>query len=93
MGFEDGIPQTFCISTSPDFKSPGLDDNFDLDAKLAMAVSHGFSGTLFFVLKEGKITDFYCNETLQGRRLMEFLNQKVQIDLNRTIVVRGGVRR
>jgi hypothetical protein len=76
MGFEDGVPQTFWISTRPEFFNSGLEDKFDLEAKLTTAVSNGFSGTLFFVLKEGIITDFYCNETLQGRRLMDFLNQR-----------------
>jgi hypothetical protein len=87
MGFEDGTPQTFWISTNPEFKSPGIDDHFDLEAKLMMAVSGGFSGTLFFILREGKITDFYCNQTIQGRRLIEFLNQKAGC------IVRSVVRR
>lgn len=86
MGFEDGTPQTFWTSTSPEFKAPGLEANFNLDAKLIMASSKGFSGALFFILKEGEITDFYCNETLQGHKLMEFLNRK-------TPVFRGSVMR
>jgi hypothetical protein len=73
IAFLEGRPHTLWISSIPEFKSPILEDGFNLRDKLSMAASAGFSGSLFFILDKGEITHFYYNQTLQGRGLENFL--------------------
>lgn len=74
MAFEKGIPKTFWRSTVPDFENKPIDEGFSLDTMLSMATVGTFSGSLFFLLEDGEIKHFYYVETLQGRDLLERLN-------------------
>jgi hypothetical protein len=76
IAFAEGSPHTLWISSFPEFKSPpALDPGFDLNEKLSMAASTEFSGSLFFILEKGEITNFYYNQTLQGKGLDAFFNK------------------
>jgi hypothetical protein len=90
IAFLEGIPQTLWISSVPDFKSPPLEIGFNINEKLSMAASAEFSGSLFFIMDKGEITNFYFNQTVQGRGLEDFLNKfKSFIKVKSVIVVRA----
>jgi hypothetical protein len=74
MGFEEGKPMTFWISSVPDFKNKPIEEGFDLEKMIKMAADGSFTGSLFFLLEDGEIKHFYYNETIQGRKLLEKLN-------------------
>jgi hypothetical protein len=74
MGFEEGKPMTFWISSVPDFKNKPVEEGFDLDKTLSMATVGTFTGSLFFLLEGGEIKHYYFNETLQGRKLLDKLD-------------------
>lgn len=74
MAFEEGRPQTFWRSDVPDFKFNPTDESFSLEKTLSMATNNNFSGSLFFILEGGEIKHYYSIETLQGRKLMERLD-------------------
>jgi hypothetical protein len=74
MGFEEGKPMTFWISSVPDFKNKPIEEGFDLEKMLKMAANGSFTGSLFFLLEGGEIKHFYYNETIQGRKLLEKLD-------------------
>jgi len=74
MAFEKGIPKTFWKSTNPEFKINPIDDSFVIDKELAMATAGTFSGSLFFILEDGIIKNYDNTETLQGRELLEKLD-------------------
>ena len=73
MAFEEGLPKTFWSSDVPDFKTKPIGEGFDLDRTLQNATKGTFSGSLFFILENGEITNHYHIETIQGRKLEERL--------------------
>jgi hypothetical protein len=74
MAFEKGIPKTFWRSTFPDFQNKPIDEKFNLDKELSMATAGTFSGSLLFLLDDGNIKNFDYIETLQGRDLLDRLD-------------------
>jgi hypothetical protein len=74
MAFEKGTPKTFWESSNPDFEIKPLKEGFSLDKVLTMATAGTFSGSLLFILEDGEITRFDHTKTLQGRELLERLD-------------------
>ena len=74
MAFEKGIPKTLWESSNPDFDIKPLKEDFSLDKALTMATAGSFSGSLLFILEDGVITRFDHTKTLQGRDLLEKLD-------------------
>jgi len=74
MAFEKGMPKTFWRSSNPDFDIKPLKEGFNLDKKLTMATAGTFSGSLLFVFDDGDIKQFDYIETIQGRELLERLD-------------------
>jgi hypothetical protein len=90
IGFSEGNPNYLSFSDSPDFDIPSIPPDFKLDEKLSMVTNNLFSGSLFLVLDQGNITKCGYHQTLQGRRLSEFLiGCKAAPTAERRIVVRG----
>lgn len=73
MGFEEGKPMSFMITDVPEFKNKPIDEGFSIEKALKKATEGSFSGTLFFLLEDGKIKHHYYNKTIQGRKLIEEL--------------------
>jgi hypothetical protein len=74
MAFEKGAPKTFWRATYPDFQNKPVEKDFNLDKELAAATAGTFSGSLLFLLEDGIIKNFDSIETLQGRDLLERLD-------------------
>ena len=74
MAFEEGSPKTFWCSDVPNFENNPIKEGFDLKKTLQEATDSTFSGSLFFILEDGEIKHHYRIETIQGRKLIERLD-------------------
>jgi hypothetical protein len=87
MAFEEGKPITFWRSDAPDFKDKPIKAEFDLEKILQKATSNVFSGSLFFIFENGEIKHYYSIETLQGKKLLDRLeNSKRRASIPKRVI-------
>ena len=86
MAFEEGRPVTFWCSDVPDFKTKPVGERFDIEETLQKATNSTFSGSLFFILEDGEIEHHYHVETIQGRKLLERLDNYRRATPHRKVI-------